>query len=238
MQRDDFTFIRIYFLSDYYVDEVRWERLHKDCYKSHAYIMSPSRFAEAITFLLYYLEAPASSFRRGSAYSALVSSFVESRGLGDCNNTRLFPMENKRKRASGSSLDTMTNIHVPNRPIQLKAPCLRHRKSIFKHSEIGWRNSKWFKTTACYNNINIINQNRVLTLSNPNFLPPAYSPALIYFERERGWWITCNYPTVLKEKSINRKSTTCAICWLIIMSDFVRHYAFPIPDVFPHVEGL
>jgi hypothetical protein len=39
-----------------------------------------------------------------------------------------------------------------------------------------------------------------LTLSNPNFLPPAYSPTLIYFERERGWWVTCNYPTVLKQK--------------------------------------
>jgi hypothetical protein len=53
-----------------------------------------------------------------------------------------------------------------------------------------------------------------LTLSNPIFLLPAYSPALIYFGRERGWWITCNYPTILKEKNINRKSTTCAICWL------------------------
>jgi hypothetical protein len=53
-----------------------------------------------------------------------------------------------------------------------------------------------------------------LTLSNPIFLPPTYSPALIYFGRERGWCITCNYPTVLKEKNINRKSTTCAICWL------------------------
>jgi hypothetical protein len=53
-----------------------------------------------------------------------------------------------------------------------------------------------------------------LTLSNPNFLPPAYFPALIYFGRERGWWITCNYLTVLKEKNTNRKSTTCAICWL------------------------
>jgi hypothetical protein len=40
------------------------------------------------------------------------------------------------------------------------------------------------------------------------------SPALIYFGRERGWWVTCNYSTVLKEKNINRKSTTCAICWL------------------------
>jgi hypothetical protein len=54
----------------------------------------------------------------------------------------------------------------------------------------------------------------ILTLSNPIFLPPAYSPALLYFGQERGWWITGNYPTVLKEKNRNRKSTTCAICWL------------------------
>jgi hypothetical protein len=53
-----------------------------------------------------------------------------------------------------------------------------------------------------------------LTLSNPIFFPPTYSPALIYFGRETGWWITCNYPTVFKEININRKSTTCAICWL------------------------
>jgi hypothetical protein len=53
-----------------------------------------------------------------------------------------------------------------------------------------------------------------LTISNPIFLPPAYSPALIYFGREKDWWIICNYPTVLKKKNINRKSTTCAICWL------------------------
>jgi hypothetical protein len=61
----------------------------------------------------------------------------------------------------------------------------------------------------------------VLTLSNPIFLPPAYSSALIYFRRESGWWVTCNYPTVLKEKNINRNinSTTCAICWL----KFVLH---------------
>jgi hypothetical protein len=53
-----------------------------------------------------------------------------------------------------------------------------------------------------------------LTLSSPIILPPAYSPALIYLGRERGWWVTCNYPAVLKEKNINRniKSTTCAIC--------------------------
>jgi hypothetical protein len=40
----------------------------------------------------------------------------------------------------------------------------------------------------------------ILILSNPIFLPPAYSPALIYFGRERGWWITCNYPSFKREK--------------------------------------
>jgi hypothetical protein len=54
----------------------------------------------------------------------------------------------------------------------------------------------------------------VLTLSNPVFLSPAYSPALIYFGRESGWWVTYNYPTVLKERNRNRKSATYAICWL------------------------
>jgi hypothetical protein len=62
----------------------------------------------------------------------------------------------------------------------------------------------------------IVKKMYILTLSNPIFLPYAYSPALIYFGRERGWWITGNYPTVLKEQNINRnrKSTTFAICWL------------------------
>jgi hypothetical protein len=53
-----------------------------------------------------------------------------------------------------------------------------------------------------------------LTLYNPIFLPTSYFPALIYIARERSWCITCNYPTVLKEKNRNRKNTTCAICWL------------------------
>jgi hypothetical protein len=44
-----------------------------------------------------------------------------------------------------------------------------------------------------------------LTLSNSIFLPTAYSPALIYFGRKRGWWITCKYPTVLKEKNIEKQ---------------------------------
>jgi hypothetical protein len=53
-----------------------------------------------------------------------------------------------------------------------------------------------------------------LTVPNPIFLSLAYSTALIYFERERGWWITGNYPTLLKEKNGSRRNTTCAICWL------------------------
>jgi hypothetical protein len=44
-----------------------------------------------------------------------------------------------------------------------------------------------------------------LTLSHPIFLPTAYSPALVCFGRERGWWITCNYPTVLKEKNTEKQ---------------------------------
>jgi hypothetical protein len=53
---------------------------------------------------------------------------------------------------------------------------------------------------------------KILTHSNPIFLPPAYSPAVIYFGQERGWCVTCNYPTVLKEKNIISKSTTSATC--------------------------
>jgi hypothetical protein len=54
-----------------------------------------------------------------------------------------------------------------------------------------------------------------LTLSNPIFLPPAYSPALIYFGLERGWWITCLYymrkrvgqaPTAERENKRNEKT--------------------------------
>jgi hypothetical protein len=44
-----------------------------------------------------------------------------------------------------------------------------------------------------------------LNLSNPNFLPTAYSPVLIFFGRERVWWITCNCPRVLKKKNIEKQ---------------------------------
>jgi hypothetical protein len=47
-----------------------------------------------------------------------------------------------------------------------------------------------------------------------NFSATRILPSCYLFWVERGWWVTCNYPTVLKEKNINRKSTTCAICWL------------------------
>jgi hypothetical protein len=75
-------------------------------------------------------------------------------------------------------------------------------------SYVGPRPTLWFSCSRRFS--------WYLTVSNPIFLPPAYSATLIYFGRERGWWITCNYLTVLKEKNINRniKSTTCVICWL------------------------
>jgi hypothetical protein len=75
----------------------------------------------------------------------------------------------------------------------------------------------------------------IFNLSNPIFLPLAYSPSLIYFGREWGWWVTCNYPTVLKEKNRNRKSTNCAICWPkpVLHEEKRReqeNYDFPVPD--------
>jgi hypothetical protein len=73
-------------------------------------------------------------------------------------------------------------------------------------SYVGPRPTLWFSCSRRFS--------WSLTLPNPFFLPPAYSPPLIYFGRERGWWVNCNFPTVLKEKHRNRKSTTCAICWL------------------------
>jgi hypothetical protein len=51
---------------------------------------------------------------------------------------------------------------------------------------------------VCHNNI-------CLSLSNPIILPTAYSPALICFGRERGWWVTCNYLTVLREKNMEKQ---------------------------------
>jgi hypothetical protein len=58
-----------------------------------------------------------------------------------------------------------------------------------------------FKLVFCTSHQVFNSYAKGLTLSNPIFLPPAYSPALIYFGWERDWWITCNYRTVLKEKN-------------------------------------
>jgi hypothetical protein len=79
-------------------------------------------------------------------------------------------------------------------------------------------------------------------------MPTAYFPALICFGRERVWWIICNYPKVLKEKTWrNRKSTACAICWLKSVlheekrrtgSDSGRTNATKtVSDVFRHRSG-
>jgi hypothetical protein len=65
----------------------------------------------------------------------------------------------------------------------------------------------------------VTNQNfafmKKLTHSNTIFLPPTYSPALIYFGLERGRWITCPYytrktvgqaPTAERENKRNKKT--------------------------------
>ena len=49
-----------------------------------------------------------------------------------------------------------------------------------------------------------------LTLSNPIFLPTAYSPALIYCGRERGWQITCWLKSVLHEEKCRTGSCSGA----------------------------
>jgi hypothetical protein len=90
-------------------------------------------------------------------------------------------------------------------PLIQNKTTLLHGINLFR-SYVGPRPTLWFSYYRRFS--------WSLTLSNPIFLPPAYSPALIYFGRERGWWITCNYSTVLKEQNRNRKTTTCAICWL------------------------
>jgi hypothetical protein len=87
-----------------------------------------------------------------------------------------------------------------------------------------------------------------LTLSNPISLPTAYSPALICFERERGWWITCNYPIVLKEKNMEKQKEYNLRCLLAKArttwgqaSDRFRQHANKrnktVSDIFRHRSG-
>ena len=46
-----------------------------------------------------------------------------------------------------------------------------------------------------------------LTLSNPVFLPIAYSPALIHFGQEGGWWITSDYNHLFTSKHMACRET-------------------------------
>jgi hypothetical protein len=102
-------------------------------------------------------------------------------------------------------------------------------------SYVGTRPTLWFSCSRRFS--------WSLALSNPIILPPAYSLVLIYFGRERGWWVTCDYPTVLKEinRNRNRKSTTCAICWLKSAlheekrREQENHNVGLRPGAFPHV---
>jgi hypothetical protein len=47
-------------------------------------------------------------------------------------------------------------------------------------------------------------------------MPTAYSPAPIYFRLGRGWWITSNYPTVLKERNIYVNSPDYFIIYFVV----------------------
>jgi hypothetical protein len=78
-------------------------------------------------------------------------------------------------------------VYLKNRPSLLLNPF---------QSYVGPRPTLWFSCSRRFS--------WSLALTNPIFLPLAYSPVLIYFGRERSWWITCDYPTVLKEKNRNR----------------------------------
>jgi hypothetical protein len=71
-----------------------------------------------------------------------------------------------------------------------------------------------FVCTCVLNNCHRVATQLRLTLSNPIFLPTAYSPALICCGQERDLWITCNYSTVLKEKNIE-KQKECNLRYLL-----------------------
>jgi hypothetical protein len=84
-----------------------------------------------------------------------------------------------------------------------KTSGLSHRTIMSRYSNFPLHNTLnnvcWYDTKLC-SKIYVS-----LTLSNPIFLPTAHTPALIHFGWERGWWITCNYPTVLKEQNIEKQ---------------------------------
>jgi hypothetical protein len=75
-----------------------------------------------------------------------------------------------------------------------------------------------------------------------NFSATRILPSSYLFWAGKSWWIT----RVLKEKNINinRKSTTCAICWVksVLHQEKRReqenHYGFPVPEAFSHVVRI
>jgi hypothetical protein len=129
------------------------------------------------------------------AYSPALIYFGQERGWWiTCNYPIVLKEKNRNRKSTTCAIYWLKSIlHEEKRQEQ-------------ENHNVGPRPTFWF---SCFRRFSWS-----LTLSNPIFLPPAYSAALIYFGRERGWWFTCKYPTVLKEKKRNRKSTTCAICWL------------------------
>jgi hypothetical protein len=74
--------------------------------------------------------------------------------------------------------------------ISARIPTIRHYTDLYDHGKKQITNQIFLNE---------------LTLSKQIFLPTAYSPAPICFERERRCWITCNYPTVLKEKNTEKQ---------------------------------
>jgi hypothetical protein len=107
---------------------------------------------------------------------------------------------------------TWRNILLWNFPSCLK---LIHEVALNCVHSVMWalRLAGWKFLSGLVDLRHVPQEDGVLTLSNLIFLPPTYSPALIYFGRERGW-VACNYPTVLKEENRNMKSTACSVCWL------------------------
>jgi hypothetical protein len=63
-------------------------------------------------------------------------------------------------------------------------------KQLGAHSPHVLLSTLMFFNTKHFNLTVSATSSYILTLSNPIFLPPTYSPALIYFGRERGWWVT------------------------------------------------
>ena len=82
---------------------------------------------------------------------------------------------------------------VPPHPGYQPAASSMHYNTSCKHSIVLLRMGEIISR-------NMLGWLELLTLSNPICLPTAYSPALIYCGRERGWWISCWLKSVLHEE--------------------------------------